>query len=109
MGQGALSKPAVQWWLSLNFSKSPRKKTGRDPGLRRYTLHLRLSDGRPILFWVLVLVGAFKSGTVWAGLGLIHHHHNPGLRRCMWGSARIREFSIPVELSSIARAEFHVE
>ena len=40
-----------------------------------YTLHLRLPDGRPILFWVLVLVGACQSGTVWAGLCLIHHHH----------------------------------
>ena len=39
------------------------------------TLHLRLPDGRPILFWVLVLVGACLSGTVWAGLRLIHHHH----------------------------------
>ena len=28
-----------------------------------------------ILFWVLVLVGACQSGTVWAGLCLIHHHH----------------------------------
>ena len=28
----------------------------------------RLPDGRPVLFWVLVLVGAFQSGTVWAGL-----------------------------------------
>ena len=41
------------------------------------TLHLRLPDGRPILFWVLVLVGACQSGTVWAGLCLIHHHHRP--------------------------------
>ena len=40
-----------------------------------YTLHLRLPDGRPVLFWVLVLVGACQSGTVWAGLCLIHHHH----------------------------------
>ena len=40
-----------------------------------YTLHLRLPDGRLILFWVLVLVGACQSGTVWAGLCLIHHHH----------------------------------
>ena len=39
-----------------------------------YTLRLRLPDGRPILFWVLVLVGACQSGTVWAGLCLIHHH-----------------------------------
>ena len=39
------------------------------------TLHLRLPGGRPVLFWVLVLVGACQSGTVWAGLCLIHHHH----------------------------------
>ena len=39
------------------------------------TLHLRLPDGRPVLFWVLVLVGACQSGTVWAGLCPIHHHH----------------------------------
>ena len=38
-------------------------------------LYLRLPDGRPILFWVLVLVGACKSGTVWAGSCLIHHDH----------------------------------
>ena len=44
------------------------------------TLHLRLPDGRPILFWVLVLVGACQSGTVWAGLCLIHHHQAPWRR-----------------------------
>ena len=33
-------------------------------------------DGRPVLFWVLVLVGACQSGTVRAGLCLIHHHHD---------------------------------
>ena len=39
------------------------------------TFHLRLPDGRPILLCVLVLVGACQSGTVWAGLCLIHHHY----------------------------------
>ena len=33
-----------------------------------------LTDGRPVLFWVLVLMGACQSGTVWSGLCLIHHH-----------------------------------
>ena len=37
---------------------------------------IQLPDGRPILFWVLVLVGACQSGTVRAGLCLIHHHHH---------------------------------
>ena len=45
------------------------------------TLHLRLPDGRPILFWVLVLVGACQSGTVWAGLCLIHHHQSTEVAR----------------------------
>ena len=40
------------------------------------TLHLRLPDGRPIRFWVLVLVGACQSGTVLAGLCLTHHQHH---------------------------------
>ena len=35
----------------------------------------RRTCGRPISFWVLVLVGACQSGTVWAGSCLIHHHH----------------------------------
>ena len=48
------------------------------------TLHLRLPDGRPILFWVLVLVGACQSGTVWAGLCLIHHHHQPRKQAESW-------------------------
>ena len=48
----------------------------------QYTLHLRIPDGRPIRFRVLVLVGACRSGTVWAGLCSTHHHqrhvrHNP--------------------------------
>jgi len=37
-------------------------------GMSGHTLHLRLPDGRPIFFWVLVLVGACQSGTVRAGL-----------------------------------------
>ena len=56
-----------------------------------YTLHLRLPDGRPILFWVLVLVGACQSGTVWAGLCLIHHHHQsstPPEVKCGFALAR---------------------
>ena len=53
------------------------------------TLHLRLPDGRPILFWVLVLVGACQSGTVWAGLCLTHHHHHSDAQEP--GSARARE------------------
>ena len=52
----------------MNHRKAPPSEFGD-------TLHLRLPDGRPILFWVLVLVGACQSGTAWAGLCLIHHHH----------------------------------
>ena len=30
MGQGALSKPAVQWWLSLNSSSGSRRMRSMD-------------------------------------------------------------------------------
>ena len=61
----------------------------RNPGFRLFhnTLHLRLPDGRPIIFWVLVLVGACQSGTVWAGLCLTHHHHF-GFSILFWGLSR---------------------
>ena len=53
----------------FNSSSSARQALSRV-----YILHLRFPDGRPILFWGLVLVGACQSGTVLAGLCLIHHH-----------------------------------
>ena len=42
--------------------------------LLSYTLHLRLPDGRPVLFCVLVLVGACQCGTVWGGLRITHDY-----------------------------------
>ena len=71
-------------------AKSEKRQFNHKPGLthrscprefsRSDTIHLRLPDGRPFLFWVLVLVGACQSGTVWAGLCLIHHHQ--GFSQC---------------------------
>ena len=74
----------VRWWLCGASSQThaaawelPFFVVGleqRQPEQQQLEKQLRLPDGRPILLWVLVLVGACQSGTVWAGLCLIHHH-----------------------------------
>ena len=77
------------------------------------TPHLRLPGGRPIFFRVLVLVGACKSGTVWAGLCLTHHHQDgtPShlYARGTRGSVRTREFAIPGQTSSITGVPIQVQ
>ena len=75
-----------------------------------HALHLRPPDGRPVLFWVLVLVGACQSGTVWAGLCLIHHHHqnakkmHPKRERAKINSPRleINSFTSSIQMSTRA-------
>ena len=53
---------------------------------------LMAGGGRPVLFWVLVLVvGACESGTVvWAGLCFTHHHHQKILLGFRWDMKRIK-------------------
>ena len=64
--------------VATTCSNDQTVDAGKRPALRQqlhgHTLHLRLHDGRPIFFWVLVLVGAYQPGTVLAGLRLAHHH-----------------------------------
>ena len=51
MGQGALSKPVVQWWLSLNSSKNRRNwlYCGGGLGFAGLGFRFRRSLGTPVL------------------------------------------------------------
>ena len=65
MGQGALSKPAVQWWLSLNSSTSASgRETELWVGCCLSTLYLALHGGRQD-FWCWRVLA--NSVTVQAG------------------------------------------
>ena len=70
MGQGALSKPVVQWWLSLNSSTS---------GLHVREFGCGACCGvtsRLVFLWVYwVLAGACQRHGVGVFYCAIHHHH----------------------------------
>jgi hypothetical protein len=62
MGQGALSKPVVQWWLSRTLYRAPVGHQGPS-GPDWLAIAFGFWSGR-----------ALATGTAWAGLCLTHHH-----------------------------------